>query len=258
MIHRMEAAKHPSYPNPTIREAVCEIHFRQPSDVAWKPTLPAELFKRIQQEFPEMEPVQEAGLEVQVGPEGLQQRWLPGRQRMRFRHAERPHLLQLSEELLTVNELQPYPGWDTMRSDIGNAWTRLSEVASLHAVTRVGLRYINVIPRTEAGQAPTVWLKATRYIPEATLESPEGYFSRVRAQLSATDRVIVTLGETTNELSGQHGGIVFDIDRITEEEIAASEEAVLSVLDRLHEDVWTIFAEARTPLLQQLLEGRKR
>ncbi len=36
---------YPTYPNPTITEAVCDIHFRLPQEKEWKPSLPGELFK---------------------------------------------------------------------------------------------------------------------------------------------------------------------------------------------------------------------
>jgi hypothetical protein len=56
-------SRHPTYPNPTITEAVCDIHFRLPQEKEWKPSLPGELFKHIQNEYPEMEPVLEMGLQ---------------------------------------------------------------------------------------------------------------------------------------------------------------------------------------------------
>src|SRR5579863_348492 len=46
---------YPAYPNPTITEAVCDIHFRLPQEKEWRPSFPGELFKHIQNEYPEME-----------------------------------------------------------------------------------------------------------------------------------------------------------------------------------------------------------
>jgi len=34
---------YPTYPNPTITEAVCDIHFRLPQEKEWKPSFPGEL-----------------------------------------------------------------------------------------------------------------------------------------------------------------------------------------------------------------------
>lgn len=41
---------HPTYPNPTITEAVCDIHFRLSQEKEWRPSFPGELFKHIQTE----------------------------------------------------------------------------------------------------------------------------------------------------------------------------------------------------------------
>ena len=46
---------HPSYPNPTIAEALCEVHWQFPAGREWKSSLPGELFKHIQDEYPEMD-----------------------------------------------------------------------------------------------------------------------------------------------------------------------------------------------------------
>jgi len=107
---------HPSYEHPTIVEALCEVHFRLDKD--WQPSLPGELFKHIQNDYPNMEPVSEMGLQVALGPQGMVQQIMPPRQRTRFRHATRPLMVQLGEDILTVNTLEPYSGWQVMEQDV--------------------------------------------------------------------------------------------------------------------------------------------
>jgi uncharacterized protein (TIGR04255 family) len=102
--------EHPTYPNPIIQEAVCEIHFRLPDGVAWKSSLFGELFKRAQPEFPELEPVAQMGLQVQLEPSGVGHTLLPMQHQIRYKHASRNLLLQLSEHTLAVNVMPKYPG----------------------------------------------------------------------------------------------------------------------------------------------------
>ena len=64
---------HPSYPNPMIAEALCEVHFELQEGAQWKPSLPGELFKGVQDEYPEMEPIQEMGVQFEAVPAGLAQ-----------------------------------------------------------------------------------------------------------------------------------------------------------------------------------------
>ena len=119
---------HPRYANPTIGEALCELHFALPDDVPWKASLAGELFKQIQNDFPEMEPGLEIGLQFELSPQRIGHSVLPPRQRMRFKHKERPLLLQLGPNVFTVNVLPVYPGWVKMRADVLEAWRQASHV----------------------------------------------------------------------------------------------------------------------------------
>lgn len=247
---------HPSYSNPTIVEAVCEMHFRLPPEKPWKASLPGEFFKRIQDEYPEMEPLQEMGLEFEFGPLGLGQKFLPPRPRMRFKHASRPLLVQLAENVLTVNVLAPYPGWNTVSRDVLDVWRRAREVLEPLTITQVGLRYINRIERRSANDHPGNWFRANDYIAPGVLCSTTGFLSRVEVHLDAENRIIVTLGDPPAATAGGYGAIIFDIDRILERELLPERDALSSEMNRLHEDVWHVFTSAKGDKLERLLKGR--
>ena len=119
---------YPTYPNPTITEAVCDIHFRLPETNKWKPSLPGELFKHIQNDYPEMEPVLEMGLQLEVGPGGTSTKILPPPQKVRFKHRTSPLILQLAENAFSMSTLSPYQGWEVMRDDTLAAWRQVEEV----------------------------------------------------------------------------------------------------------------------------------
>jgi len=70
-------SRYPAYPNPTITEAVCDIHFRLPQEKVWRPSFPGELFKHLQNEYPEMEPMLEMGLQFEFGPLGTGTKFVP-------------------------------------------------------------------------------------------------------------------------------------------------------------------------------------
>ncbi len=186
---------HPSYPFPTISEALCEVHFELQEGAEWKHSLPGELFKRIQDDFPEMEPIQELGVQLEVGPSGLAQRFLPPRYRFRYKHKDEPIFIQLAEKTITLNVLPKYPGWEVMVERMADIWRRTSEVLVPARVSRIGLRYINRVPKESEGQKPSEWFKTTDYIAPAVLCSGAGLLSRVEARLDPENRVIVTLGD---------------------------------------------------------------
>jgi len=248
---------HPSYPNPTIVEALCEVHFRLPPEKPWKASLPGEFFKCIQDDYPEMEPLQEMGLQFEIGPLGLGQKILPPRPRMRFKHASRPLLVQLAENVLTVNVLAPYPGWDTMSRDVLDVWRRAEEVLKPSAITRIGLRYINRIERQSAEDHPGDWLRANEYIAPAVLRSAPAFLSRVEAHLDAENRIVVTLGNQPPAAASGYGAIIFDIDLIIERELPPEQNVLSSEMNRLHEHVWQVFVSAKGDKLERLLKGRR-
>ena len=243
---------HPTFPNPTIQEALCEIHFQLPYGVAWKPSLFGELFKNIQDEFPDLEPVTEIGIRLHVGGEKLAQAFLPAQQRMRYKHASRKLLLQLSENVLTTNILPKYPGWIQMSQDILNAWKHTRKVIKPAAITRIGLRYINRIERSKPDEFPREWLAPSDYIPKAVLTSLPGFLSRLEMRTDPHKRTIVTLGETPISGDGANA-IVLDIDCIVEKEMGIEDKAIIDEITLLHDAAWSIFSASMTPRLEQLL-----
>ena len=246
---------HPSYPNPTIAEALCEVHFELREGAEWKPSLPGEFFKRIQDDYPEMEPIQELGVRLEAGPSGLAQQFLPPRSRFRYKHKDEPVLIQLAEKTVTLNILPRYPGWEVMVDRMADIWRRTSEVLAPARVNRIGLRYINRVPRHSVDQKPSEWFKTTDYIAPAALRSAAGLLSRVEARLDAENRVIVTLGDQGATPSEPSGAFILDIDRIVEKHLSVEVKEITAEAARLHEDVWDIFASAKTEKLEHLLQG---
>jgi uncharacterized protein (TIGR04255 family) len=245
---------HPTYPNPIITEALCEIHFSLPDGTAWKPAFFGELFKQLGPEFPDFEPVTQMGLQLILGPGGGQA-VLPSQQRMRYRHASRHLLLQFSEKTLTVNILPKYEGWAQMRTDILQGWEKARAVINPPRITRVGLRYINHIERASADDQPGAWLASSIYVPQAVLASLPGFLLRLETHLNDQNRLIVTVAETPTEREGNVPGIVFDIDRIVEKEIVPDLHQLGNEVDQLHKAVWQVFSASLTPRLLQRLQG---
>lgn len=247
--------EHPTYPNPTITEAVCDIHFRLKE---WKPSLPGELFKHIQDEFPEMEPIIELGVQLEFGPFGTGTKILPQTQKVRYKHGSRPLILQLAENNLSVSILPPYKGWRLMKDDVLSAWQKAEEVLQPITIFRIGLRYINRIEKDTELARTADWLVANDFIPKSILQSEKGFLLRLQTHLNAENLVIVTLGDTQAVSETEFGNIIFDIDRIVEREIQPQADILNQEMDRLHSDVWHIFESARGVKLSLLLNKRTR
>jgi uncharacterized protein (TIGR04255 family) len=219
-----DQCSHPTYPNPIIIEALCEINFGLAHERGWDPTCAGELFKRIQDEFPRMEP------------------W--------------PLVLQLGANVLTINVLSKYPGWDVVRQDILNAWQHLCEVCEPAVIRRLDLRYINQVPKRSPDERAQEWFKPTDYLPAAALRSPGPFLAKVECQVGPSGRASVTLAEVELTRPEPAKAIVLDIERIEQKDMSVQRESLRAELERLHDDVWKIFAPTRTDrLVRYMKEG---
>ncbi|HWS84831.1 MAG TPA: TIGR04255 family protein [Ktedonobacteraceae bacterium] len=245
------SSEHPTYPNPTIAEAVCNIHFRLSQAKEWL-SFPGKLFKHIQNDYPEMEPLVEIGLQFEQGPLGAGTNLVPKRQKVRFKHSTRPLILQLGEDFLSISTLPPYRGWKVMRRDALAAWQQVEEVLQPEVINRIGIRYINRIEKETEQDHLGTWLVANDYIPNGILRSEPGSLLRLQTRLDTENSLIITLGDTQSEVNGE-GVIIFDIDRIFEREMATGQEFLEQEIDRLHAEAWEVFSSAKGEQLEAFL-----
>ena len=249
----MTSTPHPSYENPTIQEAVCEIQFQQAEGVSWDPTWYGEFYKVIQDEFPTFQPVSfPILLEVSNRPRGSTMLAVP--QAIRFHHASRNLLLQLYEARITVSVLADYPGWAHMRDDIRRAWEVVHAVTKPVRVNRLGLRYINRVERSKAKETGDRWFVPNEFVPQAILHSLPPFLVRAETRPDDVNRTNVSFTHLEVETS-EHGAFFLDIDRATEAELSVDTDLLLQEVDRLHDDVWQIFQSTKGERLERLLQG---
>jgi uncharacterized protein (TIGR04255 family) len=249
----MTVAAHPSYSNPTIQEAICEIHFRLMDNADWKLSWYGEFFKLVEEQFPVFQPVT-APVLIEVSQRPPAPNILAAPHVIRYQHASRNLLLQLSETRLTVNVLPDYPGWAQVSEDIGYAWAKMCDVVNPTFVTRIGLRYINRIERSVPNETLGTWLTSTDYIPPGVLRSDPGFGARVSVRLDNQNGLTVSTGDQEAG-PGSHGAFILDIDRFVESELSTDLPELLAEASRLHEDLWKVFNSAMGERLERLLRG---
>ena len=241
------SAEHPTFANPAIREALCELHFDLSPGETWSPSWLGKIYHYIEDDFPDFEPAEPA-FQLRTKPDqiGL----APGLQRMRYRHGTRPVLLQLSEGILTINLLEPYPGWSQMQTDIIQAWKSVQEFIPIISINRIGLRYINLISR-EKSQVLRDWFQPNDYVAEAALDSHPTVLSRVEVHQGKGQRVIVTMAQHDEDVQGSN--FLLDIDCISENSYHDL-DALAGPIDKLHDKAWNVFSRFLTPQLTRRLQ----
>ena len=250
----MSSGDHPSFPNPTIQEALCEIHFRLAEGRKWDASWYGEFFKRVQGEFPIFQPLTPIQMQFQITqhPSGAPMLVLP--QVIRYQHGSRSVLIQLSEGRIVINSLPPYLGWNQVREDIKYAWGHLREIADPDNITRISARYINRIERSEPHETLGTWLVPNEYILAQVLRSQPGFIAQMDLHIDIDEHVALTLTDQ-GPVTGGNGAFIFDIGRISDVAGPPDTTWLLSRADALHEDIWRIFRSACGEKLERMLQG---
>lgn len=247
--------EHPKFPRDTIQEALCEFRLRPSDQPYWTPKTPGLIFAALgTDKFPGMEPINEFGLEIVVGPNGqAQQKFVQGPPRYRFSNADDTRLVQASPTLYAFNTIRSYPGWDEFQKLILDNWAIVQAEVRPSAVERVALRYINRIPAHPESQISD-WLKHSAYIPKAIDQATNGLKFRLESNLSDTETVIVSI--LRDPAGNQTSDIFLDLDRARLNIGLPSSEELRDIINGLHEAIWEIFESAKTERLDAYLNGK--
>ena len=128
------------YKNPPLTEAVFELFFETSN---WSPAIPGIFYNKVQKKYPIISQ-SSGGFGISFGPKGIQLG--PGNNDLtQFKSKDGSSIIQLSNNLLTVNKLPEYGGWESYKRMILEALNTLKEVLEIDKVNRVGLKTINKI-----------------------------------------------------------------------------------------------------------------
>jgi uncharacterized protein (TIGR04255 family) len=130
------------YKKPPIIEALCELRFQ--SSQPWDLTIPGLVYERIARQFPKKRHQNIIHFEVSK-VENKTRQDIEGSVMIQFLNNEEKALVQLGPDLLTVNHLLPYPGWDIFKRLIAENVQKYCDVTKPSGLKRIGLRYINRI-----------------------------------------------------------------------------------------------------------------
>lgn len=239
------------YQSSPIEEAACELQLGQ--GVPWDLAIPGLIFPGLKSQFPirEQRLVQE--IAAQMSPDGVQQ-ILKTSERAVFLSEDRRTLVQIGPRVVAVNQLKPYTGWTTLKTNIGLVLSTLQSVIHVDQFERIGLRYINRVeipgidnrelldtcfefrPRF-SGAFPN---SLDSYIVGCDLPYREGN-DHCRVQLSSA----VSAGRNA-------ASAILDIDYATRVPGKMDNDVVLQWIDEAHESVESVFEGSITSALRAL------
>ena len=201
----------PKYKNPPIVEALCEFQFieKEPFDN----TIPGLFYKEIQERYPKK--IEQKGLSFAVNPK--EGKIVPGVEmlgRMQFFNKDNTSLIQIGPNLLAVNFLKPYPGWEVFKPQIIKHLDIYKKLIPPAGFKRIGLRYIDKIeiPLINNSIAIEDYFKLAPSYPPGLGAHYDSVSIRMEFPYEGgRDKLIVALTSATPEKEG-FGAFILDMD----------------------------------------------
>jgi uncharacterized protein (TIGR04255 family) len=246
----------PVYKSPPLVEALCEFQFEP--DQAWDWTLPGLLWMDLGPDaYPHKEQQNTLQLRMHLGGQPADQpvgETREGPARMRFANAARTRLVQVGPDLLAVNCLQEYPGWEQFREWTLEVLGRYVALSPPKAVRRIGLRYINHIRVPQHQVRIEDYLQAVPTVPEPVPQVFSPFMMRVEIPYEAARASMVL--RSASIPPGDFDGVVFllDLDCMTLKGRLTDLSDCRGWIEGAHEVVETTFETCLGPKSRALFE----
>jgi uncharacterized protein (TIGR04255 family) len=165
-------------------------------------------------------------------------------------------VVQLRRDGFTFSKLHPYTSWEQIRAIAREHWERYAAVAKPTKVVRLAVRYINHLRPPSGWTTSTDWLSihATSARLPGGSDTPQDFFVRILERHPRQPYMATVTVATVQDSPGQRA-LLFDIDTACENEFAADDSAVWSVLDNLRDFKNDIFFSSITSKTRELLDA---
>jgi uncharacterized protein (TIGR04255 family) len=172
---------------------------------------------------------------------------------MQFLTERKDRLVQLSRDLLVINQLLPYPRFEDWEPEIHFVLAVYRELAEPKGASRLGVRYINkvVIPQ------PTIVMEDyfTIYprLPKALGDQQSAFMLRAEFLRQRGHAVLVTFGSAPAEKPGESAHLL-DLYDIFKPDTIMPLEAIREEIGVAHDNIEAAFESSITDGLRVLFE----
>ena len=242
------------YKNVPIVEALCEVHFIS----GWDMTTPGIFYEQIKNRFPQRK--QTLGLEwnIEVQKGGQLKQVVRPQAKIQFlpEGKEKPVLIQLAPDILTVSHLKPYESWEAFKETINFIYKAYIKIASPQGIKRIGLRYINVFEFGAGLPSLSDYFAYFPHIPKNLSGKQERVTMAVVFPFKGGDeRLLLNLVlKKTPPPATKPSSVILDLDYAAIKAEGISLEAVPSWLDNAHEEIERAFEASITDKTRAILE----
>lgn len=135
------------YSKPPLVEVFCEFFFEPQSNAEWDIFLLPQMHDKIRDRFPERKHLRTVGVHLNRDrAKGFQmERFGPATPRHQFISTDGKSLAQVGDNLLAVNQLPPYYGWDNFRPRVEECFAAYCDLWKPQRIACAALHYIDKI-----------------------------------------------------------------------------------------------------------------
>ena len=230
---------------------MCEFRFE--SDSPWDVAIPGLLVEKLSGDLPKRR--QASTLETTTRPvaDGIEQQVMPVNWLQLWQEDEKA-TVQIAPNLLSVNRLAPYSGWENFLPLVQKALGAYRTVASPKGFEQITLRYINRIS-FEGGVHLEDYFDLYPFVGQGLPQNLASFI--VGAQVLFEEERDVLQMQMSSSLSGTPS-VVLDLIYLLNQPGAVAPEGVFEWIERAHERVEDAFEGCiKDPLRKQFGEVEK-
>lgn len=240
------------YKNPPIIEALCEFRFIPSQE--WDLTIPGLIYEKVKKLFPMREQQLGIGFKLDKSEKGINYQIEPGPPRIQFFKKNKETLIQLSPNLLSINQLKPYQSWKKFKPMILDSFQKYKEVSNPKDFQRIGLRYINRIDIDSVSIEFEKYFNLSFRIPEKLPQDYNDFFIRIQIPYSGgRDSMIISMS-SIDPIKPKSLSMILDLDYIMHIPSAINFEKVPAWIEEAHSRVEEVFEACITDRTRTLFQ----
>lgn len=237
--------------NAPIREGLVDIHF--------EPPVPMEVLKsfeaKVRSRFSESKTLWQQAVGFEMAKGGGVTRQEATQSAIGYRLADATRVLICRTNGFTYSRLPQYLDWDDLRQAAKSLWDEFLHDAKPQIVTRLAVRYINVLPLPMGDEDFSEYLEAGPIIPKGLPQGLASFLHRVVMIDPAGNRqAIVTQALESTAQVGKTVDVILDIDAIRALRIESASDQVWLGLEALRDFKNDIFFQHITERTARLFE----
>lgn len=200
------------YPNSPLAEALFEVKFE--SDAEWDWTIPGDFYNKIKKDFPNKEQKQD----IVINLESKEGEIVPSKNfaqdkkgKIVFSNTEKTKIIQVAPGVFTINQLNPYPGWEIFSREIKRYFELYLQLIGDIKISQINLRFINSFDNFDIEKDS--FEDYFNFKPNIPIDHPiENFFIKNQLSYSEIDsKLILNLGTPLNNKNN----IILDFNFIT-------------------------------------------